>query len=287
MTDGGTSQHELGVFLRTKRETASRTEAGLPPIRRRTTGLRREEVAILAGISVTWYTWLEQGRAKTSPSRQVLDSVAATLGLRPAEHAFVLSLAGYSEPYQPEKPDAAAAPPNVQRLLDAQGVYPSYAVSADWTIVAWNATYSRFYPPVTGAQPSDRNLLWLTFTDPYLRSLVVDWENDSRRVIAEFRAEMGARLGTPPVRRLVGRLCEVSPEFRDRWAAHQVSGFTTRLRHFRHPEVGELLLEHHRMTTSDDPKLHLVIYVPDLGSGSIGRLRRLHELAVPQARPGD
>ncbi len=278
MKAGDERQHDLGAFLRKQRENTSRTALGLPPIRNRTTGLRREEVAAMSGISVTWYTWLEQGRDVT-PSRQVLDAVARSLGLAQAQHAFVLSLAGYpATDFGSAQP--ITMPPSVQRLLDAQGVYPSYALSADWTIVGWNSTYGRFYPPAPATPVERRNLLWLTFTDPYIRSLVVDWEFTSSRVIAEFRAELGAHLHTPAIEILIDRLWRTSAEFRERWKAHEVTRFTSRLRTFRHPEVGDLQLEQHRMTMSGDPDLHVIIYVPDPDSGSLDRLHQLADLAA-------
>ncbi len=184
MDSGTWRRGELGDFLRTRRGQLVRADLGLPPVgRRRTTGLRREEVAFLSGVSVTWYTWLEQGR-DIQPSRQVLDAIARTLRLSPPEHAYVLSLAGYSAPPPPAEPIPQAAPPHVQRLLDALDSYPAYAIAPDWGISGWNPAYARLYPNVAAVPVSDRNLLWLVFTDPYVRDLLPDWESDSRRFLA-------------------------------------------------------------------------------------------------------
>jgi transcriptional regulator with XRE-family HTH domain len=253
---------ELGAFLRARREQMPRAEHGLPPLPRgRVNGLRREEVSYLCGVSVTWYTWLEQGRQIT-PSRQVLDAVAATLRLSSAEHEYLLGLAGYAAP-QPSGPQAVApAPPHIQRLLDELGDRPAYALAADWSIAGWNAAYASLYPNVAHTDPEHRNLLWLVFTDPAVRELLDDWEVTSRRFLAEFRAETASRLADAGIQDLVARLREVSPEFREGWDGHPVAGFVSRERIFHHPTAGTLHLEHHQLRASDRPDLQLVIYTP-------------------------
>jgi transcriptional regulator with XRE-family HTH domain len=132
-------------------------------------------VAYLAGVSITWYTWLEQGRDIT-PSRQVLDALAQTLRLSAAEHVYVLSLAGYSAPQPSADPIPQTVPAHVQRLLDALADFPAYAIASDWTLTGWNTAYAALYPNVATVAAADRNLLWLLFTDPYLRTLMPDWE---------------------------------------------------------------------------------------------------------------
>jgi transcriptional regulator with XRE-family HTH domain len=155
----------IGEFLKTRRGQLARADFGLPPITRGTSGLRREEVAYLAGVSITWYTRLEQGRDITA-SRQVLDALARTLRLSAAEHAYVLSLAGYSAPQPAEDPIAQTVPAHVQRLLDALTDYPAYAIAPHWAITAWNTAYAALYPNVATVAAADRNLLWLLFTGP-------------------------------------------------------------------------------------------------------------------------
>ena len=253
---------ELGAFLRARRENLSRTDAGLPPVgRARTTGLRREEVSYLSGVSVTWYTWLEQGR-DIHPSRQVLDALARTLRLTVTEHAYLLSLAGYSTAVATGRPPVATAPPALQRFMDALANSPAYTVTADWRIAGWNAAYAELYPGVATARAEDRNLLWLVFTDPFVRELLPDWDVTSRRFVAEFRADAGPRLGDPAYLDLVSRLEEASPEFRSAWAAHDIEGFASRERVFRHPTAGLITLEHHQFVPSDHPDLHVVVYTP-------------------------
>ncbi|MFF4773427.1 helix-turn-helix transcriptional regulator [Microtetraspora fusca] len=253
--------NELGTFLRARRGRLGPTQVGLPPATgRRKPGLRREEVATLAGISVTWYTWLEQGR-DIQPSRQVLDALARTLRLSSAEHSYILGLAGYTA-LPPAADTAADAPAHVQRLLDVLVSSPAYAVAPDWRITAWNAAYEDLYPNVATVPAAERNLLWLVFTDPYVRDLLPDWETTSRRFLAEFRAEAGPRLTDLAQSPVITRLLQISPDFRDGWGAHRIEGFTSRLRTFRHPRAGVLHFEHHRLAPADQPNLHLVIYTP-------------------------
>jgi transcriptional regulator with XRE-family HTH domain len=242
--------------------------------RSRSDGLRREEVASLSGVSVTWYTWLEQGR-DISPSRQVLDAIARTLRLSDAEHGYVLSLVGYSAPVAEPDTTPAPAPGHVQRLLDALVGSPAFAIAPDWHISAWNAAYAALYPNIEIAPEAERNLLWLVFTDPYVRRLLPAWAADSGRFLAEFRAEAGPLLGDPSVVALVERLREASLEFRAGWTSHDIQGFSSRERLFHHPDVGDLRLEHHRLTPSDVPGLHLVVYTPLDDGETPARLARL------------
>jgi transcription regulator MmyB-like protein/helix-turn-helix protein len=220
-------------------------------------------------VSSTWYTWLEQGRA-IRPSRQVVDALAATLRMTPAEHGYVLRLTGHGG----GAPGGAAdgMPGHVQRLLDALGPSPAYAITADWTIAGWNRAYERLYPGVAAVDPAGRNLLELVFTDPAVRALLGDWATDSRRFLAQFRAEVGPRLADPPVVDLVSRLEAASPDFRAGWASHDVDRFTSAERRFEHPEVGTLLLEHHQLVPADAPGLQVVVYTAAAGSGTAARL---------------
>jgi transcriptional regulator with XRE-family HTH domain len=274
-------RRELAALLRTRRSQLARTDFGLPPVgRSRTDGLRREEVASLSGVSVTWYTWLEQGRA-ISPSRQVLDAVARTLRLSDAEHTYVLSLMGYSAPVGEPDATPSPAPGHVQRLLDALVSSPAFAIAPDWHISAWNAAYAALYPNIEVAPEAERNLLWLVFTDPYVRRLLPAWAADSGRFLAEFRAEAGPLLGDPSVVALVERLREASPAFRAGWTSHDIQGFSSRERLFHHPDVGDLRLEHHRLTPSDVPGLHLIVYTPLDDGATPGRLARLTALPQP------
>ncbi|WP_411153425.1 helix-turn-helix transcriptional regulator [Streptomyces sp. A30] len=270
-------RRELGGFLRARRTRLDPTAVGLPPAGpRRRGGLRREEVATLSGVSATWYTWLEQGR-DIQPSRQVLDALARTLLLTPTEHTYVLSLAGYTTLPAVVEEAGQVAPGHVQRLLDALTGFPAYAIAPDWTITGWNAAYADLYPNVATVDAGERNLLWLVFTDPYVRDLLPDWEVTSRRFLAEFRAEAGPRLGDLARSHAIQRLLETSEPFRAAWQDHRIEGFTSRLRVFHHPAHGAVRYEHHRLAPADHPDLHVVIYTPapkdDTAAGPPSRLR--------------
>lgn len=273
--NGASRRRELGTLLRTRRGQLDRTELGVPVLARsRTGGLRREEVAALSGVSVTWYTWLEQGR-EISPSRQVIDALARTLRLSPAEHGYALALAGHAPPDPGTPPGPVLAPPPVQRLLDQLAGSPAFVLTRGWDIAGWNAAYAALYPGVATVDPADRNLLALVFTDPVVRRLLPDWAEDSRRFLAEFRAEVGAHLGDEGVAAVVRRLLAVSPEFAAGWTTHDIEGFTSRERRFHHPRVGDLTLEQHKLTPADQPALGLVVYTPVQDGATPGRLAAL------------
>lgn len=264
----------LGDFLRARREAAPRAELGFPATpRMRTTGLRREEVAVLSGVSATWYTWLEQGR-EINPSKQVLDAVGRALRLSPAEQDYVLALGGYRA--TPSGGDVTGPPPpHIQRFLDALDGYPAFAIGPSWTIVAWNRAYAALYPNVQTTPAANRNLLRLVFLDPAIRELLPDWEIDSRRFLAEFRAEAGPRVGEPAYTQLIDRLFADSEHFRAGWQASSIERFASRERRFFHARVGELLLEHHQLTPADAPEIQIVAYLPVPGSGAAERLAEL------------
>ncbi len=254
-------RRELGTFLRARREQLIRADHGLGPVARgRSTGLRREEIAYHSGVSVTWYTWLEQGR-DINPSRQVLDAVAHTMRLTADEHHYVLRLAGFA-PAPGDDLAVVAAPAHLQHLLDAQGHAPAFAIAPDWTIAAWNRAYEALYPNVASLDDAERNLLWIIFTNPAVRELLADWATTSRHFVAEYRAQAGPLLGHPSHAGLIARLRSASPEFEDAWSEHRIEPFATRERHFRHPDVGELVFEHHRLAPSDVPETYVVIYLP-------------------------
>ena len=268
-------RRELGHFLRDRRTGLIRAEHGLPPIgRSRTTGLRREEIAAFAAVSVTWYTWLEQGR-DINASRQVLDSIARVLRLSPAERSYVLALGGHAPLPGSGASTIEAMPAHLQALLDAWD-FPAFAVAPNWAIAGWNSPYQALYSRISAVDPADRNLLWLVFTDPQLRQMLPDWDITSRNFVAEFRAEAGPRLGSSAHAALVGRLQGASAEFASIWAEHVVLNFSSRQRVFIHPDVGELAFDQHRLVPSDVPDLHFVLYVPTPGTPTRGRLAQLN-----------
>lgn len=254
-------RRELATFLRARRSQVDRSSRGLPPApRARAGGLRREEVALLAGVSTTWYTWLEQAR-DINPSRQVIDAVATTLDLSPAEHDYVLRLAGFA-PRPREAGQDAGELAHHQRLLDAQGDSPSFVLASDWAVVAWNAAYSELNPTIATLAPTQRNLLAMIFTEPAIRALLPDWEITSRRFLAEYRAETTNLVGREERADLVAGLRAASPEFAAAWADHGVERFASRIREFNHPARGRVAFEQHTLAALDSPGTRVVIYLP-------------------------
>ncbi|MFI5689577.1 helix-turn-helix transcriptional regulator [Streptomyces sp. NPDC051636] len=231
---------ELGAFLRLRRERVTPEEAGIERgPRRRTPGLRREEVAQLSGIGVAWYTWLEQGRP-INPSVQVLDAIARTLRLDPTERNHLYRLADV-----PSVPlDAAAArdgqPPEHQTILDALSPFPACLVTARYDVLAFNDAYGALDPAIMLRPEAERNILWHLFTSDEHQQPLVEWERETSLMVAQLRAESGRRLADPHWTEFIQRLSATSPRFAEMWARHEVAASDTRRKSFRTVD-GELL----------------------------------------------
>jgi transcriptional regulator with XRE-family HTH domain len=269
---------ELAEFLRAHREALTPEMVKLPRGRgRRTPGLRREEVALLAGVSVTWYTWLEQGR-RINASADVLRAIGRALRLDDAGQDHLVSLAHPTGTPAPaiETPDEL--PSALRRLIDRFDPAPAYVLGPHWQFAGWNAAEARLYPPIERLPERERNLVWVLFADPAVRELIVDWDIHARQALAEFRA------GTIPVRHdpemvaLVDQLCAVSEEFRRWWPEHDVARFETRLRRFNHPRAGLLTFENQQLTPSEWPSLRVVVLLPVPGDDSAERLAVRHHV---------
>ncbi len=233
-------RRELGDFVRSLRERLTPQDAGLPPgQRRRTPGLRREEAALLAGLSVTWYTWLEQGR-EISLSAQALARLAVALRLGRAERAYLFELAAKRDPEQPphESDEAPAAVLASVDLIEA----PAYILDRAWTALRWNAAAGSLFAGWLDGT-ADRNLLRFIFLEPGARSFIHDYETRARRVVAEFRADVSSHLGDPDVHDLVEGLERQSALFRQYWREHAVLGREGGERTFNHPVEGFLRYE--------------------------------------------
>lgn len=252
-------RNELAAFLRDRRARVDRSAVNMPPApRNRAPGLRREEVAALAGVSVTWYTWLEQARP-INPSRSVLEAIARLFRLTASEKDYLLRLGGHSGAQSADS-GASALSEQVRHLL-ASLPGPAFLLAANWAILAWNAAYARLYARIEELEPDERNLLWLVFTDPTLRELMPDWEAQSRRFAGEFRAAVGPAIGTADLSGLVARLCAASAEFAQVWASHDVETFSSRERVFDHPVDGRIVYEEHKLVPLDAPGHQLVLYL--------------------------
>ncbi|MGW1844369.1 helix-turn-helix transcriptional regulator [Streptomyces sp. NPDC001966] len=222
---------ELGAFLRLRRERITPDDVGLDPgTRRRTPGLRREEVAQLSGIGVAWYTWLEQGR-RINPSVQVLGAIARTLRLDRTEREHLYRLADV-----PGVPVDSSArhlrTPENQIILDALTPFPASIVSARYDVVAFNEAYAALDPAIVLRPPQERNILWHLFTvDEHLQPLVA-WEQETAFMVAQLRAESGRRLGDPHWTGFVQQLSAASSRFAEMWARHEVAASDTRRKSF-------------------------------------------------------
>jgi len=268
---------ELAAFLRARREALRPEDVGLPAGRaRRTPGLRREEIALLAGVSVTWYTWLEQGRP-INASVDVLEALARSLRLDDAERHHLLTLATRT-PGEPV-PDVDDAPDALVRLIESMNPAPAYVLGPRWEYLAWNRAQALLYPTIEQLSPEDRNLLWVVFAEPNARALMTDWPDQARRIMAEFRAGTAGLLTDPKVVALVERLRVVSPEFAQWWAQLDVAQFQTRVRHYRHPRAGDLAFEYQQLTPSEWPTLKVVCQLPLPGDDSAERLAAWRSIA--------
>lgn len=249
----------LAEFLRSRRERLTPQAAGiLAGPRRRTPGLRREEVAQLSGVSVTWYTWLEQARDITV-SRQVLTSLARALMLSSIERRHLFALAGVP---LPEQPAGRSPGPALQQLVDALEPCPAYLLDANWDLVGWNRAEAGLIGDPGQLEPAERNLLWLMFMDPAIRSLMVDWEGQAQNLVAQFRADARQGFGDPRFEQLTGELREASAEFRTWWEAHDIADFGSNRRSFRHPWVGALTFDYVKLAAMDAPGVKLFACMP-------------------------
>lgn len=265
---------ELAEFLRARRDAVTPAQVGLPPgaSRRRTRGLRREEVAMLAGVSLTWYTWLEQGR-RINASPDVLTAIGRALRLDDAgvEHLLALAQPSAAPVEAPEE-----APTALVRLIESLEPAPAYVLGPRWEFLAWNAAQARLYPRIVELEGIERNLLWVLFADPSTRDLIVDWDIHARQALAEFRAGTTALRGDARFAELVGRLQAESTEFATWWREHGVSGFETRIRRFRHPAAGLLTFEYQQLAPVEWPNLRVTCQLPVPGDDSAERLAVRH-----------
>jgi transcriptional regulator with XRE-family HTH domain len=232
---------------------------GLPKrARRRTPGLRREEVADLAGVGVTWYTWLEQGRA-IRVSTEVLTGIARALQLEPAERAHLFRLAGHAPP-SPE-PATAGISPRLRRVLDHWDPFPAHVTGRRRDVLSWNRASEAIN--AWSLLPEDqRNLLRFTFMVPLARRLLVEWEHEAALTVAALRAEAGGDLGEPDYQALIAELLEASPDFAAIWARQDVRGRLGGLKHFQHPKIGRFDLEFTAFQVAEQPALRLYLYTP-------------------------
>jgi transcriptional regulator with XRE-family HTH domain len=250
----------LGDFLRAHREKLSPQDAGLlPSSRRRTPGLRREEVAQLCGVSPTWYTWIEQGRS-VSASPEAMARIAAALRLSKAERAYLFELANLHDP-EVTSHSRKEIPSSLSALLRTLKT-PAYVLDRQWNAVAWNKAAEQLFVDWLTNQ-DDRNLLRYIFLSPASRLLVVDWEARARRVVAEFRADSGRHLQEQPTKALILDLSARSTHFRKFWNSQDVFEREGGLREFQHPRKGLLVFDQITMKLSANEDLKFVVLIPE------------------------
>jgi transcriptional regulator with XRE-family HTH domain len=263
---------ELAAFLRSRRERIAPEQVGVPPMgRRRTPGLRREEVAQLAGVGVTWYTWLEQGR-DIKVSEQVLEAIARTLLLDRDERAHLFSLAGAID--QHVAAECAAVPPQLRAMIKQLEPFPACVMNAKYDILAYNSTYGRLIIDMDAVPPEDRNCMWLCFTDPDWREGLLDWEDGATRMVANLRWLMADHVAEPSWKLLVKRLRAASPEFTELWERHEVRSIENKTKQVRNPLVGDLRLDVMNTWLSPRPGTRLHVYSP----ADAVTEQRLHQL---------
>ncbi|MGW0834309.1 helix-turn-helix transcriptional regulator [Streptomyces prunicolor] len=271
-------RHELAAFLRHRREHITPEQVGLPRgTRRRTPGLRREEVAQLAAVGVTWYTWLEQAR-DIQVSVQVLDALARTLLLDSSERSHLFQLAGAIDP-QPTT-SCAVVTPALREMLDQLDPIPACLQNARYDILAYNRTYGMLLCDMDEVPPEDRNCMILSYTHEEWRSAIVHLEKTQRLMAARFRGSMAGHLADPTWKTLLKRL-RTSPEFRDVWDRHEVVGATPRRKEFRNTHVGRIIVDHTDLWLGPSTGPRMVTYAP-ADEETRGRLEQLY--AIAQAR---
>jgi transcriptional regulator with XRE-family HTH domain len=284
---GQRRREELSDFLRMRRAAINPEEVGLPGGgRRRTPGLRREEVAQLAGIGTTWYTWLEQGR-DVRASLDVLEALARALRLNQAERTHLILL-GRGEAPPPCKNPAERVSPTLRRLIENLGPNPAYILGRRWDYLAWNDAAVALLGDFGSLPRSARNHAWLTFTDPARREMFTDWERSARVLVAKFRADSARHIGDPEFESLISALRNSSPEFSRYWERHEVSHSGEGRKDLLHPAAGLMSFSHAVFHPAERLEQRLILYSPlpendtaDKLAALLGELGRPLEVATP------
>ncbi|EXG80709.1 helix-turn-helix transcriptional regulator [Cryptosporangium arvum] len=251
----------LGAFLRAQRARLQPSDVGLPAGdgRRRTPGLRREEVAELSGVSSTWYTWLEQGRPIVA-SGQVIDALARALQLDPDRHRHLRALAGLAPPRT--YTSGREATPRLQHLVDNAAPNPAVVYDRYFDYVVWNDVYARVRHDPATQPPNRRNAVWMMFTDPANRARQQCWAPAARALLSRFRTSAGQRPEDPRFAELVDALLEASPEFREWWPDYLVRDFRPTVLELDHPDAGRLVLDLYQLRPVEFPDLLLIVQIP-------------------------
>ncbi|WP_455864442.1 helix-turn-helix transcriptional regulator [Pantoea agglomerans] len=254
----------LGAFLRRRRESLDPNRLGLPRMRnRRTPGLRREEVAQMADVGVTWYTWLEQGR-EIKASNKTLTAIASALQCNEAETQHLFSLAGHQYPVQAAARVCAKVSAHGQITLDALHPLPAVIQSARFDIIGYNKAWQKLVNlDLQAIPPEDRNCILLAFTSQAWRDSMLDWETVMPNMVARFRAQMGDNLEDPHWKSMVDRLLACSDEFRNIWERYEIRAIENQVKRFFHPKVGALTLRQNNWFSAPRNGERLLVYIPE------------------------
>jgi transcriptional regulator with XRE-family HTH domain len=254
------SQNLLASYLKDRRAKLDPAAFGFPSKRRRTPGLRREEVAQRAHISPAWYTWLEQGRGG-APSAEVLDRIAEALMLTDVEreHLFLL---GLGRPPEIRYQKSAGVTPRLQRVLEALNPSPALIRTAIWDVVAWNQAATVMLVDYGALPPEQRNVLRTIFLDPRARTIQYDWESVARFVVGAFRTDVARAGATAEVSSMVDELCRLSPDFKTMWHDNNVTTRHEYVKHINHPALGDFAFEYSAFAVDGRPDLTMVVYNP-------------------------
>jgi transcriptional regulator with XRE-family HTH domain len=260
MTMPTANENQLGTYLKDRRAKLDPTAFGFPLARRRTPGLRREEVAQRANVSATWYTWLEQGRGGAA-SADVLDRISRAMMLTDAEreHLFLLGL-GRPPEIRYHAPEGIT--PRLQRVLDTLEHSPAFIRTATWDVIAWNRAAAVVLTDYSTLVEGQRNVLRLMFRDSRVRAAQSNWQSVARYVVASFRADVARAGAARNVQSLVDELCATSPEFAEMWRDNDVQAHGDGVKVLHHPIAGPLSMEFSAFAVDGRPDLNMVIYNP-------------------------
>ncbi|MGG1658844.1 helix-turn-helix transcriptional regulator [Brevibacillus sp. NRS-1366] len=265
---------QLADFLRSRRLRLAPRDAGLlvDTSRRRTPGLRREEVASLSGISLPWYTALEQGR-DIHVSVQVLESLVRILRLSSDERNHLLVLANHSSLPQPKEDDSV--PTSLQQILDRMGTYPAYIIDKRWNVLAWNQISGTLCGDLSRAPELERNMLWRVFEVEESKSRIVNWENVASTMVAHFRSRLAWYMNDSWYQELFDKLYGKSEEFRTLWNRQDVSGALEGEQIIHLPEAGVLTFRYHTFKISESSAFAMRVFTPLEKSGTDVQLEEL------------
>lgn len=265
---------ELADFLKTRRARILPAQVGLSSAaRRRTPGLRREEVAQLAGIGLSWYTWLEQGRT-IHVSTQVIESLSRVLLLDKQERIHLYLLA--NQPLPSDIPEnQVTVSPALQQVLDCLTICPSMVTDQRWNVIAWNEAACAVLGDFNKMDDRDRNIVWAMFTDIKYKQLLVNWDLHAKALLGRFRVTCGQYIEDSWLTRFIDDLKTQSTEFNLWWPLHEIQNNTVKYKQMNHPAVGILDFEVSNFDVSDHSGLKMIVHTPSAGTDTAAKMKAL------------